>query len=84
MSGTAAGTKADVAAAFADALKAVGRPGGVTNVSAIEAAIAAIPLTAGFVLTTVTASAGTVAPGAAGNITSDAGALPVAGAITYV
>ncbi|MDR7259884.1 putative phage protein gp47/JayE [Sphingomonas sp. BE270] len=77
-------TKADIAAAFANALLVAGRPGGVTNISAIEAAIAAVALTGGFVLTNVSASAGTVSPGATGNITSNAGALPVPGAIIYI
>ena len=77
-------TKADIAAAVANALLVAGRPGGVTNISAIEAAIAAVALTGGFVLTNVSASAGTVSPGATGNITSNAGALPVPGAIIYI
>lgn len=83
LSTASTGTKADIASAFANALLVAGRPGGVTNISAIEAAIAAVALTGGFVITSVTASAGTVSPGAAGNITSNAGALPVAGAIAY-
>ncbi len=77
-------TKAAIADAFAAALRSGGRPGGITNISTIEAAIAAVALSAGFVLTSVTCTAGTVAPGSAGNITSDAGALPVPGAIAYV
>lgn len=82
--GASTATKADISNAVIYALRANATPGGVTNISAIEGAIAAVALTAGFVLTTVTASAGTVAPGTAGNITSAAGALPVLGTITYV
>ncbi len=77
-------TKAAITAAFKSALLINARPGGVTNISTIEAAIAAVTGSAGFVLTTVTCSAGTVAPGSAGNITSNTGALPTPGAITYV
>lgn len=76
-------TKAAIAAAFAAALRVGARPGGVTDILPIEAAIAAVPGTDGAVLVTVTASAGTVSPGTAGNITSDAGALPTPGTITY-
>lgn len=75
--------KAAVAAAIDAALFQGGRPGGVTNVSAIEAAIAAVNGTAGFVLMEIVASAGTVTPGAAGNIVSQAGRLPVRGAIRW-
>lgn len=84
LSGASAATKADIATAFATALRLAGRPGGVTNVDTIESAIAGVALTSGFVLVSVTASAGTVAPGAAGNITSAPGALPVPGAIAYI
>lgn len=76
-------TKAAIAAAFTTALKASAVPGGVTPVSAIEAAIASVSGAAGFVITSISASAGSVAPGSAGNITSNAGALPVPGAINY-
>lgn len=84
LSGASDVTKAQIAAAYAGALRTGGRPGGVTPVSTIEAAIAAVALTTGFVITAVTASHGTIAPGAAGNITSAAGRLPVPGAIVYV
>ena len=73
-----------IAAAVVAALRANAQPGGVTYSSAIEGAIAAVPGSAGFVLTAIAASAGTVGPGAAGNITSNAGALPVFGSIVYV
>ena len=55
----------------------------MTNMSAIEAAIAAVNGSAGFVITNVDASAGTVTPGAAGNIVSNAGCLPALASITW-
>lgn len=82
--GVSGATQAAIAAAVRKALLLEAQPGGVTDISAIEAAIAAVAGTAGFVLTAVTASAGTVSPGSAGNITSNTGALPVLGAIAYV
>ena len=60
-----------------------GTAGGVTQLSTIEKAIAAIPGAAGFIITAVTASAGTVNPGAAGNIQSDSGFLPVFGSVVF-
>ena len=60
-----------------------GNAGGVTLISSIESAIAAIPAAAGFVITSVTASAGTVTPGAAGNVTSNVGYLADFGAVTF-
>ena len=79
-----AGVKSAIAAAFAGALQTNASPGGTTDVSTIEAAIGAVTGAAGFVITLITASAGTVTPGSAGNIVSSAGALAVPGAITYV
>lgn len=73
-----------IAAAFARALLQSARPGGVTFVSAIESAIAGVTGAAGFVLTAITASAGSVSPGATGNIQSDPNCLPVAGSISYI
>ncbi|MBV8971908.1 MAG: baseplate J/gp47 family protein [Sphingomonadaceae bacterium] len=73
-----------IRAAVVAALRANAQPGGVTYSSAIEGAIAAVPGSAGFVLTAIAASAGTVGPGFAGNITSNPGALPILGGITYV
>jgi len=84
ISGASTAVKAAIAAAFSDALRYGATPGGVTDVSSIEAAIAAVNGSAGFVITNITASAGTISPGSAGNITSNAGALPVPGAIAYV
>ncbi len=75
--------KAAIAAAVRGALFIGALPGGVTNVSTIEAAIAATAGTAGFVLTGIAATAGTVGNGGIGNITSNAGALPVLGGIVF-
>lgn len=82
--GANSATRAAIASAVARALREDAVPGGLTNISSIEAAIAAVAGTAGFVLTNVTASAGSVSPGSAGNISSGAGALPVLGGIGYV
>lgn len=63
---------------------AYGAPGGVVNNSTVESAISAILGTSGFVITAQACSDGAVSPGAAGNITSDPGFLPVRGAVTWV
>lgn len=84
ISGASTPTKAAIAAAFAQALQSSAQPGGVTPVSAIETTIGAVANTAGFVITAIACSAGSVSPGAAGNITSNAGALPVPGTVTYI
>ncbi|MDR3408478.1 MAG: baseplate J/gp47 family protein [Methylovirgula sp.] len=89
ISGVSAAVKAQIASAFSAALQANssvgGSPGGgTTDIDTIEAAIAAVSGAAGFVITAVTASAGTVTPGPAGNIVSNMGALAVPGTITYV
>ncbi len=83
LGGASTALQAAVNSAVSAALLSEGVPGGVTNVSAIEAAIAAVPGTGGFVITAITCSAGTITPGAAGNITSDDGALPVLGGIAW-
>jgi uncharacterized phage protein gp47/JayE len=76
-------TKATIAAAVRAALVVNAVPGGLTNVSTIEGAIAAVPGTAGFVLTSIAATAGTVSDGGIGNILSNVGALPTLAAIVY-
>lgn len=76
-------TKAAIGGAAAAALVAGSAPGGLTNVSAIEAAIAAVPGSDGFVITGISASQGSVTLGPAGNIQSNSGALPVLGSVTY-
>ena len=53
------------------------------NNSTVESAISAIAGTDGFVITAEACSHGAIAPGAAGNITSNAGYLPVRGLITW-
>ncbi|WP_395391506.1 baseplate J/gp47 family protein [Novosphingobium sp. BL-8A] len=77
-------TKTAIAAAFASALLSTAVPSGSSPLSAIEAKIASVSGAAGFVITEVTASAGTVSPGPTGNISSNPGTLPVAGSITYI
>ncbi|WP_288935500.1 baseplate J/gp47 family protein [uncultured Sphingomonas sp.] len=81
--GASATLKGAIASAITRALLASAVPGGVTNMSTVEAAIAAVNGSAGFVITSVTASAGTVTPGAAGNIVSNAGCLPALGGISW-
>ena len=81
--GATSSTKNAVANALYAALLVNAVPGGVTNVSALEAAIASVPAAAGAVLTNISASAGTVGNGGTGNITSNAGALPWLQSITW-
>ncbi|KQN00576.1 baseplate J/gp47 family protein [Sphingomonas sp. Leaf25] len=76
-------TKTAIADAVQLALRTAAVPGGVTNVSSIESAIASVAGTAGFVLTAIAASAGTVSDGGVGNITSNAGTLPTLAGITF-
>jgi uncharacterized phage protein gp47/JayE len=72
-----------IAKAVSEALQQAAEPGGVTALDDINSAIRSVSGTSGFVVTAVTASAGTVSPSPAGNITSSAGALPVLGMISY-
>ncbi|WP_157218665.1 phage GP46 family protein [Flavisphingomonas formosensis] len=83
ISGVSTSVKNAIAAAFASALQTGAVPGGTTNISAIQGAIESVPGSAGFVLTNVAVSNGTVTPGSAGNIQSAGGYLPVPGTITY-
>lgn len=81
--GATASLKAAIATVIRTALFINAVPGGRTNISAIEAAIAAVNGSAGFVITNVEASAGFVTPGAAGNIVSLTGRLPVLGEVIF-
>lgn len=93
IAGASAATKAAIAAAIAGVFLDTAAVGGATmpdggadppvELSAIESAIAAVPGTPGFVITAETASAGTITPGPAGNITSNSGCLAVPGEVTY-
>lgn len=76
--------QAAVEAAIVAVFLAYGAPGGVVHVSTLEAAIAAIAGTEGFVITAEACTHGAIAPGSAGNITSNAGYLPVKGVVTWV
>ena len=84
LTGAPSAVKAAILAAASAALTSNAVPGGVTYISAVEGAISAVAGSAGFVLASVTVTAGTIAPGAAGNITSSPGALPVLGGITWL
>lgn len=73
LSSSSTATRNAIAAAISGVFLANGSPGGTINLSAIESAIAAIPGTSGFVITSPT-----------GNITNATGNLPVLGTVTYV
>ena len=77
LSGATASLRQAVTAAVRSALTAEATPSGTTPLSAIEGAVASVPGTAGFIITAVTASAGTIEPAGVGNILSDVGALPI-------
>jgi len=83
LAGASAATKAALNAAIAAALLVGAKTGGTTQLSVIEAAIAGLPAAAGFVITNIAASAGTVTPGPTGNVISNTGYLPVLGVVTY-
>lgn len=72
LSSATASTRAAISAAIAGVFYQQGRPGGSINLSDIEAAIAALSGTAGFVIQTP-----------AGNISVGTGKLPVLGTITW-
>ena len=78
-----AATQTAVKAAIAQVFLTQGAPGGVVDVSYIEAAIAAVAATKGFVITAIACDHGQVTPGAAGNIASNIGKLPVLGVVTW-
>lgn len=82
LSGVGSAIQSEVEAAIASALAFGAVPGGVTDISEIEYEISGLAGTAGFVITSVTCTAGSVA-GSAGNITSNAGCLPVLGTVTF-
>ena len=82
LSAASAATKTAVEAAIASALQFGAVPGGVANISEVEYEISLVAGTAGFVITAVSCSAGSVA-GTAGNITSNAGYIPVLGTVTF-
>lgn len=83
IAGVGASVKAAIAVAVTKALTATAKPGSVTPLSSIEAAISSVAGAKGFVITGVTASHGAAVPAGVGNITSDANALPTLGAIAY-
>jgi uncharacterized phage protein gp47/JayE len=77
-------TKAAILAALQNALSTYGLPGGTTNLDKINAALASVASAAGAVITAMSCSDGSIAPGPIGNIVSHALALPVVGAVAYV
>ena len=93
LSGASSATKSAIAAAIDAVYLQYSAPGGsfdeggnalgTVDLSYIEAAIAAVPGTSGFVITAVSCPHGTVSPGSDGNITANAGYLSVRGATTY-
>jgi uncharacterized phage protein gp47/JayE len=88
-----AALQASVESAIAQVMLVSGSPGGTVDpsgaanppvdLSAIEAAIAAIAGTAGFVITAVSCPHGAVSPGSDGNITPNAGYLSTLGVVTF-
>ncbi len=77
LTGASTGTKNAIAAAISDVFVREGSPvQDVVELSDIEAAIAAVPLTSGFVITQING-------GAPGNITPALGYLPVLGTVAY-
>lgn len=82
--GASTAVKNAIQAAIEGVFKEEGAPGGKVNLSDIEAAIGAVSGSAGFVVSDVGCNHGTVTPSSSGNITSDAGYIPVRGAVTWV
>lgn len=72
LTGASSLLQSQISAAIAGVFQLYGSPGGTVDLSYIESAIAALPGTAGFVITAPT-----------GNIVSPVGALPTVGTITY-
>lgn len=81
--GASAAVKAAVEAVIAAVFLAYGEPGGTVFNNVVESAISAIGGTAGFVITAEACTHGAITPGAAGNIKSNAGYLPVLGVVTW-
>lgn len=85
LSGASTALKTAISTACAAALRGAGVPGGITYMSTLEAAIAAVPGSTGFVITTITCSAGSIiGGGSAGNVQSDAGALATINVLNFV
>ena len=83
MSGASGAVRQAAEAAIRRALNADARPSGLTPLSTIEGAIASTAGTAGFIITGMSASAGTIEPAGVGNVISANGALPVLDRVTY-
>jgi uncharacterized phage protein gp47/JayE len=83
LAGSSTATRNLIAQAIRDVLYDQGEPGGLVELSFITGALSAIPAATGYVITGITASAGTINPSGDGNITSDSGCLPVLSSVTY-
>jgi uncharacterized phage protein gp47/JayE len=75
--------KAAVQAALAKALLFGAAPGGTVNVIYLESAIASVAGAGAAVLTNISATAGTITPGTAGNIISNPGALAILSDVVF-
>jgi uncharacterized phage protein gp47/JayE len=85
LSGATTATKTAISTACATALRGAGVPGGITYLSTLEAAIAAVPGSTGFVITTITCGAGSIiGGGAVGNIQSNDGALATIASLVFI
>jgi uncharacterized phage protein gp47/JayE len=81
--GASAALKAAIELAIDGAYLAYGSPGGTINKSRLDSAIDGLAGTDGFVITVEACDHGSISPGV-GNITSDAGYLPVRGVTSWV
>lgn len=85
LSGASDALKTAISTACAAALRGAGVPGGITYLSTLEAAIAAVPGSTGFVITAITCGAGSIiGGGSVGNVQSDAGALATINVLNFV
>lgn len=83
LAGVSDALKTQIAAAISGAFLDNGSPGGTVNIDDIDAAIRVLPGSTGFVITAESCNHGAIAP-ADGNITSNAGYLPVLGVLSWI
>jgi len=84
LSGASTAVKAAISTACAAALRGAGVPGGITYLSTLEAAIAAVPGSIGFVVTTIACTAGSIiGGGSVGNVQSSDGALATIASVVF-
>ncbi|ODU84371.1 MAG: hypothetical protein ABT10_03030 [Novosphingobium sp. SCN 63-17] len=77
-------TQDAINAALAAALTTYGVVNGTTHFDKINAALASVSAAAGAVITGMTCTAGSIAPGPIGNVVSNTFALPRLGTVSYV